>query len=227
MPATRLLQLSLYNIEVVFLGFSSTCFCGPPKSTHLYLSEPVPVSISHDPESNKISVTPCAAKIPLDKLCNNGVTKVFECFQASRVHPDRLIYCLAGILFIYSSPNPFGGPKSNPGYWVYEGTTAADLINFIISSAYKTYFGWKGRFGLDAVVLNANYVLGLHNETGSDKRLADELVLRGMNRSNHREFRRATMIPPNLGFLGVPDEAEDLNAVYFTMQDIRSKFKLD
>ncbi|KAJ3124129.1 hypothetical protein HK100_011353 [Physocladia obscura] len=200
---------------------------GPPKSTRLYLSEPVPVSISRDEESNKISVTPCAATISLDELCDSGVTKVLQCFKASSVHPDRLIYCLTGILFSCSSPDPFGGPKSNPGYWVYEGTTAADLINFIINSAYKTYLGWKGRFGLDAVVLNANRVLDLHNEAGINKKLADELVLRGMNRSNHREFRRATMIPQNLRFFGVSDEAEDLNAVYFTMQDIRSRFKLD
>ncbi|KAJ3116579.1 hypothetical protein HK100_001027 [Physocladia obscura] len=166
-------------------------------------------------------IAPSDANSTTNDLSLRGVTDVISCFAVINVHLDRLIYCLAGILFNSASPEPFGGPKSFPRYWTYEGTTLSALIKFIINSAYRAYWGWKGRFGLDAVVSAVNRVLELHNETGRFKSLADELVLRGMDRSNHVECRKVSIIPAPLQFFGTTDNAEDLNVVYFSARDIR------
>ncbi|KAJ3142573.1 hypothetical protein HK100_000949 [Physocladia obscura] len=166
-------------------------------------------------------ITPSDANSTANDLSIRGVNEVISCFAVINTHLDRLIYCLAGILFKPTSPEPFGGPKSFPGYWLYEGTTTSALIEFIVNSAYRTYWGWKGRFGLDAVVSAVNRVLELHNETGRFKSLADEYVLRGMDRSNHAEYRKVSSIPAPFQFFGTSDNAEDLNAVYFSAWDVR------
>ncbi|KAJ3124128.1 hypothetical protein HK100_011352 [Physocladia obscura] len=208
-------------------------------------------------------MAPCnTPKTSVESLIEAAISEILDCFNASlppppppqsssslsssssppnrKVHVDRLIYCLTGILFTHSSPNPFGGRRSNLGYWVYNGTTVCDLINFIVGAAYRAYMGMKGRQGLDAVVVGVNRVLELHDMVvvvigaerlsdgtggsgGVNKNLTDELVLRGMNRSNHVEFYRVSWIPEHLRLSGVPDDAIDLNAVYFTARDVQRR----
>ncbi|KAJ3094833.1 hypothetical protein HK100_006003 [Physocladia obscura] len=232
---------------------------GPPKSTRIYLAEPIAVSLFRDPNTNTLRMEPCnAPKTSIEPLIQAAISQILDCFTAllpssptpkssssslsppqnRNVHPDRLIYCLTGILFTHTSPNPFGGPRSNLGYWVYNGTTSLDLINFIVGAAYRAYMGMKGRQGLDAVVAGVNRVLELHNlvvveatgesdssgGSGVKKNLTDELVLRGMNRSNHAEFYRVSLIPEHLRLTGVfDDDAANSNIVYFTARDVRSR----
>ncbi|KAJ3128862.1 hypothetical protein HK100_008934 [Physocladia obscura] len=224
----------------------------------LYLAEPIAVSLLRDPDTNTLRMVPCSIpSTSLESLIQTAVLQILDCFNYSspppqsllssssspqhrNIHGDRLIYCLTGVLFTHTSPNPFGGPRSNLGYWVYNGATAMDLVNFIVDAAYRAYMGMKGRQGLDAVVFGVNRVLELHDMVvvaamgvggtsnggggGSvNKNLTDELVLRGMNRSNHVEFHKVSLIPEHLRLSGVPNDVAELSAVYFTAREVRKR----
>ncbi|KAJ3166571.1 hypothetical protein HK101_011912 [Irineochytrium annulatum] len=68
---------------------------------------------------------------------------------APDVHPDRILYAVAGRCFVPSAPRPIGG-RTNPGFREFEGSSAADLIEWLLDKAVEPPLGGRGRKKLDA-----------------------------------------------------------------------------
>ncbi|KAJ3079854.1 hypothetical protein HK100_010298, partial [Physocladia obscura] len=166
-----------------------------------------------------MTISPCFPAISSFQLITRTETDIREFFKTitPRVHHDRLVYCIAGMLFAHTSPGPFGGTKSNPGYVNFDGKSVASLLRFIVSAAYLSYWGLKGREGLESVVHCVNRVVMLHSITTAvlevdNKYLTDELLLNGMKRSGHIEwYGGGAKIVPWLQF-----HPENQSAVYFS-----------
>ncbi|KAJ3126033.1 hypothetical protein HK100_010466 [Physocladia obscura] len=88
------------------------------------------------------------------------------------------------------------------------------LFDFIVESAYQAYWSYRGRYSIDAVINGVNRVLDLHDD-GKNKRLTDELVLKGMNRASVK----VTVISTHLQYMGVDEDG--LTVVYFTARDVK------
>ncbi|KAJ3114166.1 hypothetical protein HK100_001738, partial [Physocladia obscura] len=184
--------------------------------TAFYLTKPTPILITRDPASNHVVIKPCTQEHTIVQIYLQTKTAILDCFVtiSDIVHSDRLIYCLAGILFCASSPHPFGGSKSRPGYTSYSGTTIRTLLDFIVSSSYEAYWSCRGRHSIDAIINGVNRVLDLH-DGGKNKRLTDELVLKGMNRASVK----VSVISTHLQYTGVNEE--ELTVVYFTAREVQ------
>ncbi|KAI9346203.1 hypothetical protein BDR26DRAFT_932059 [Obelidium mucronatum] len=117
-------------------------------------------------------------------------------FTSTRVHSDRLIYALAGSLFDSRSPQPFGGTKMNPGFLKYQGTTAAEVLQFIITESYTAYWNEMNVKGIKFVVTSVNRTMDLHYRGMKDE--IDELMLKGMKKAGAIEWFGAMLIPKHL-----------------------------
>ncbi|KAJ3121748.1 hypothetical protein HK100_012245 [Physocladia obscura] len=190
------------------------------KVNRFYLTKPAPISIVRDPATNRIVTAPCPIETSASDLYSTTKKDILACLNSAAdiVHRDRLIYCIAGILFCHTIPEPFGGAKSCPGYWAYTGTTPRELLDFIVMAPYQAYWGWKGRFGIDAVVKSVNHALALHDPIGRNKSETDELVLRGMNRSGTGKLYA---IPPHLQYSG--EAPGEIIAVYFNARETQGQ----
>ncbi|KAJ3126035.1 hypothetical protein HK100_010468 [Physocladia obscura] len=190
------------------------------KVNRFYLTKPAPISIVRDPVNNRIAIAPCSIETCANDLYSNTKKDILVCLNSAAdiVHRDLLIYRIAGILFCHTAPEPFGGAKSHPGYWAYNGSTTRELLEFIVTVSYQSYWEWKGRFGIDAVVKSVNHALDLHDLIGRNKNETDELVLRGMNRSGAVKLYA---IPLHLQYSGeIPGE---ITAVYFNARETQSR----
>ncbi|KAJ3121747.1 hypothetical protein HK100_012244, partial [Physocladia obscura] len=166
-----------------------------------------------------MTISRCLPSISSSQLITRTETDITAFFKirTPHVHHDRLVYCIAGMLFAHTSPDPFGGTKSKPGYANFDGESVASLLRFIVSAAYFSYWGLKGREGLESVVYCVNRVVMLHSITTSvlevdNKYVTDELLLNGMKRSGHIEwYGGGVKIVPWLQF-----HPENQLGVYFT-----------
>ncbi|KAJ3346179.1 hypothetical protein HDU83_003314 [Entophlyctis luteolus] len=138
---------------------------------------------------------------------------IMECFENCQpVHPDRLIYCVTGIVFDYSSPRPFGGPRRSPGYLKFAGETPGDLLSYIVREAFVAYWSLHGDSAINFVVQAVNRSLQWHTE--SKKSHMDEMMLRGMKRAGQGgESSGLTIVPEDLRDLR---EDSDAAVVLFT-----------
>ncbi|ORY41195.1 hypothetical protein BCR33DRAFT_825963 [Rhizoclosmatium globosum] len=99
---------------------------------------------------------------------------------------DRLLFAATGKLFSPSSPLPFGGPRTKPGYVNYRGSTTQDLKRYIVSEMYRLYSITRCRKLLKYVATCFHCVLDYQQDGRKDD--LDELMLKGM----------PTTIPPPL-----------------------------
>ncbi|KAI9328366.1 hypothetical protein BDR26DRAFT_874157 [Obelidium mucronatum] len=143
---------------------------------------------------------------------------MYSCFQCTRVHPDRILYISTGLLFTAESPLPFGGPKTCPGYTQYTGSTTDHLFNYIVSSAYKSYWGYRGRTTLE-------FALDLHHI--GDKEKLDELLLKGMKRCGHVDWNKGIVIPERLMHVPEASNSFAVSQVLFTPTQLATKTKLE
>ncbi|KAI9351419.1 hypothetical protein BDR26DRAFT_891053 [Obelidium mucronatum] len=152
--------------------------------------------ISRAPESTRILTTP-TPQIDRENEPQQTINLIMTLFQETKVHhPARLIYALAGRLFHPSSPIPFGGTRSSPGYLAFKGETPESLLRFIVSEAYRVSWMILNRVVLDFVVLHINHVLELHYRGVKDE--LDEWMMKGMKRAGHIEWFGAHYIPRQL-----------------------------
>ncbi|KAI9328370.1 hypothetical protein BDR26DRAFT_874168 [Obelidium mucronatum] len=139
---------------------------------------------------------PCPSDRSAMEILTQSHAAILTCFQNTRCHPHRFIYCLAGRLFFSAAPLPFGGARKNPGYTAFEGSNPDQLLSFIISSAYRVYWNARGRAGLDIIIETVNLILDWHRRGLRDE--LDELLLKGMKKSGHIEWFGAAYIPEQL-----------------------------
>ncbi|KAJ3214813.1 hypothetical protein HDU81_001564, partial [Chytriomyces hyalinus] len=134
-------------------------------------------------------------------------------FNTAHVSPNRLIYITAGLIFKPSSPLPFGGHKSRPGYLDYNGTTVESLLAYILSGCFKRYWSYRGREAVDFVTENLNKAMTLHFE--QDRDFLNELMLVGIKRVGHVLGTKGFLIPAGLEHV---DEVDSLirSGVTFT-----------
>ncbi|KAJ3121749.1 hypothetical protein HK100_012246 [Physocladia obscura] len=157
--------------------------------------------------SSNIDATALSAR----EIFFNSHSLVLQCFGCSRSDVSRCIYAVSGYLFYQKSPFPFGAPSSNPssrpGYLDFEGDNPLDLLAFLISSAYTTYWSLQGRGGLDAIVEAVNHVLKM--DKLNEKDVLDELVLRGMSKAGLFDLfaRSTTLLVPLRDSRKEPGEA--------------------
>ncbi|KAJ3070682.1 hypothetical protein HDU98_006306 [Podochytrium sp. JEL0797] len=117
-------------------------------------------------------------------------------FQRSGIHPDRLLYVVAGILFEPNSPLPFGGSKTNPGYARFNGPTTHNLLTYIISSSIST----RSLVVMETVARAINSAVEMHAEGALHKEVLDELMMKGMKKSGHAPWMGVWVIPVGLRF---------------------------
>ncbi|KAI9346193.1 hypothetical protein BDR26DRAFT_856013 [Obelidium mucronatum] len=163
---------------------------------------PAYYEISIIPNLNRATVIPAESQEPHDQqaLPQKTIQAVLALFQATKAHPDRLVYALAGKLFHPTSPIPFGGTRSAPGYILYKGTTTDSLITFIITETYRMTWIIMNRIVLDFVSGQINAVLEMQCWGSKDE--LDELMMKGMKRAGHVEWFGAHYIPPRLRHVG-------------------------
>ncbi|KAI8608080.1 hypothetical protein BC830DRAFT_1174725 [Chytriomyces sp. MP71] len=139
--------------------------------------------------------------IPASTLCTNAqrdpiqhsIATLYSIFSNTRVHPDRLIYALAGSIFKPESPHPFGGSRLSPGYAKFVGSSCRSLLQFIVAGAYDCCERYRDRKVMDLICKNINRVLAMHYQGMKDA--LDERVLKGMKKAGHIEWSGATGIP--------------------------------
>ncbi|KAI9346194.1 hypothetical protein BDR26DRAFT_916626 [Obelidium mucronatum] len=132
-----------------------------------------------------------------------GLDRVLALFRSTKAPPNRLIYALAGRIFHPSSPIPFGGARSAPGYLAFTGSNAESLAAFIISETYRITLVIRNRIVMDFVSLHINAVLELQVRGCKDE--LDEWMLKGLKRAGHIEWFGAHYIPHRLRHIGESD----------------------
>ncbi|KAI9342833.1 hypothetical protein BDR26DRAFT_858839 [Obelidium mucronatum] len=189
----------------------------PPEPTMIMprptLSLP-PILFNIDPATDNLQMYTTDPAYSRDSVVSQSISNTLKLFSKTSVHPNRLIYAVAGIIFVHSSPQPFGGTKANPGFCSFRGTDAHQLLHYIISSAFNQYWSYKGRDTLQFVLQSVNYVMSLQRQPGTQDQL-DELMMKGRKKSGHIEWFGAAYIPPELRHVHETDEDKSLG-VHFT-----------
>ncbi|KAJ3351927.1 hypothetical protein HDU83_008450 [Entophlyctis luteolus] len=100
---------------------------------------PASVAITYTPKGDPCLRIASFFNITRDACIESSVTAILAAFveAPAGVHPDRLVYALAGILFTARSPLPFGGSKRYPGYAAFSGPTPDLLLRFIVTGAFS------------------------------------------------------------------------------------------
>ncbi|KAJ3173867.1 hypothetical protein HK101_011012 [Irineochytrium annulatum] len=115
-------------------------------------------------------------------------------------HPDRVLYAVAGRSFVAAAPRPIGG-KTKPAYKEFGGSTADELLGWLLERAVAAPLGGRGRkkteagLALEFVVSVVNHVL--EAELAGRKDEVDENALRGMEWAGH-QMKGKIMLPRHL-----------------------------
>ncbi|KAJ3021744.1 UNVERIFIED_CONTAM: hypothetical protein HDU68_009492 [Siphonaria sp. JEL0065] len=188
-----------------------------------YNGPPTPLIITCTPTPSRLQLSLCDPTWNPAQILHSTITSIYACFTKTRAHPDRILYIVTGLVFVADSPLPFGGPKTTPGYVQYIGSTPQDLLEYIVSSAYKAYWGYRGKTALEFIVQIMNQALDLHFQ--GDKEKLDELLLRGMKRSGHISSNRMAVIPEKLMHVAEVDNSFVATQVLFTPTYLVAKKK--
>ncbi|KAJ3019321.1 UNVERIFIED_CONTAM: hypothetical protein HDU68_010722, partial [Siphonaria sp. JEL0065] len=113
-----------------------------------YNGPPTPLIITRTASQTRLQLSLCDPTWNPSQILHSTITSIYACFTQTHVHPDRILYIASGLVFVADSPLPFGGPKTLPGYVQYTGSTPQDLLEYIVSSAYKFYWGYRGKMAL-------------------------------------------------------------------------------
>ncbi|KAI9346184.1 hypothetical protein BDR26DRAFT_855991, partial [Obelidium mucronatum] len=149
------------------------------------------------------------------QIVQESVNLLRSILGSTKVHPDRLTYALAGFIFHCKSPKPFGGPKMSPGFLQYNGTTAADTLEFIVTTAYGATWNTNNPKALKFLVKSFNRMMEMHFRGMKDE--VDELMLKGMKKAGHIEWFKSSLIPLHLRHV-------DEDGVFSQSQGVSFKF---
>ncbi|KAI8837522.1 hypothetical protein BJ741DRAFT_708080 [Chytriomyces cf. hyalinus JEL632] len=186
-----------------------TIFYYNPKST-LVLTQHSPSGSLH--VSVWDSVVP---PITQSYIINNSSFAIMSFFSNTAVSSSRLIYITAGLMFNPASPLPFGGPKTQPGYVDYVGTTVPSLLRYLVEASFKWYWLCRGRTAIDFLTHSVNNARNLHFAGNAD--LLNELMLKGMKKAGHIAWTGIVTIPKELRH--TPDAFSPQNQDAFSPQN--------
>ncbi|TPX64951.1 hypothetical protein CcCBS67573_g08268 [Chytriomyces confervae] len=173
--------------------------------------------LTHRPTSGSLHVSVWDPVIPPKtqlSIINNSSSAILSFFSNAAVSSSRLIYITAGLMFDPASPLPFGGPKTQPGYVDYFGTTVTSLLRYLVGASFKWYWACRGRAALDFLARSVNKARKLHFAGNGD--LLNKLMLKGMKKAGHIEWSGSVSIPEALRHRPEAFSAEDQDAVAFT-----------
>ncbi|KAJ3117879.1 hypothetical protein HDU96_005012 [Phlyctochytrium bullatum] len=126
-------------------------------------------------------------------------TVFIEAGEANDIQPHRLIYAMAGRIFIVQAPKPIGG-KPSPGFKKFDGETPDDVLSWILDKAVEPPLSGRGRKKvppatiLRFVVEHLNLVLEM--KRNGEKDAMDDTVLKGMFRSGHLADNAGKIVLP-------------------------------
>ncbi|KAI8829581.1 hypothetical protein BJ741DRAFT_581947 [Chytriomyces cf. hyalinus JEL632] len=173
--------------------------------------------LTHDITSSNLQVSVCEPIIPpksQPSIINDSTSAIMSFFSNTAVSSSRLIYITAGLMFDPASPRPFGGPKIQPGYVDYVGTTVPSLLQYLVESSFRWYWGCRGRDALDFLTRSVNKARQLHFAGNAD--FLNELMLKGMKKAGHIEWSGVLRIPESLRHRPEPFSDAGRDGVFFT-----------
>ncbi|KAI8622088.1 hypothetical protein BC830DRAFT_871588 [Chytriomyces sp. MP71] len=185
--------------------------------TVAYPNRPPPVVFALASDSRRLIVTGVPYPFSPMDILNYSHGAIMNAFANTKVHCERLIYCLAGTIFYPWSPLPFGGPKTAPGYASFSGVNAMDVLHYILTESFFVHWHFKGRGCLDFVAASINEVLALQYRGNKDE--LDERMLKGMKKAGHIRWQGQNVIPAYLSHLN-EDGAQQPPTVEFTPLNI-------
>ncbi|TPX57435.1 hypothetical protein CcCBS67573_g09251 [Chytriomyces confervae] len=177
--------------------------------------------LTDDVPSGSLTVSICESEKSRPSIIRESSLAIQSFFSNSKVPPSRLIYITAGLAFEPTSPKPFGGPKTHPGYVEYDGKTVASLLEYLVESSFKRYWACRGREALDFVAGCVNRARKLHYAGNAD--ILNELLLKGMKKSGHIAWNKSATIPEALRHRQEAQSDVETNEVQFTPRLSRSK----
>ncbi|KAJ3235235.1 hypothetical protein HDU77_000286, partial [Chytriomyces hyalinus] len=124
-------------------------------------------------------------------------------------------------MFDPASPKPFGGPKGQPGYVEYVGTTVSSLLQYLVEASFRWYWGCRGRDALDFLARSVNKARKLHVTGNAD--FLNELMLKGMKKAGHIQWSGPVRIPEFLRHRPEPFSDVEGEGVGFTPRLSRIK----
>ncbi|ORY50362.1 hypothetical protein BCR33DRAFT_713180 [Rhizoclosmatium globosum] len=100
-----------------------------------------PLIITKNEATNTVDIHPCALVLSQPQIISVSVNAILACFNSTRAHPHRLTYCTAG-------------SKQSPGYaeFLLADNTSNQLLDFLVSSAMKSYWKFRGVLALNFLV---------------------------------------------------------------------------
>ncbi|KAI8832410.1 hypothetical protein BJ741DRAFT_614466 [Chytriomyces cf. hyalinus JEL632] len=177
---------------------------------------------THDILSCSLTLSVCESIISAPSIIDRSSSAIRSLFSNSKVSPSRLIYITAGLAFSPASPKPFGGPKTQPGYIEYIGTTVTSLLHYLVEASFKRYWACRGRDALDFLVSCVNRARKLHFDGNAD--ILNELMLKGMKKAGHIEWNKPARIPEALRHRREVESEEGRSEVRFTPRLTRLKY---
>ncbi|ORY53281.1 hypothetical protein BCR33DRAFT_733019 [Rhizoclosmatium globosum] len=106
--------------------------CTPPRPLRPFLFHPI--FLTRQDQTNKIIFTETTtqyATSPQDCF-QKSHTSLSTSLSATKAPLDRLTLAVAGLLFKPTSPPPYGGTKKAPGFLKFKGSSASDLLRFMV-----------------------------------------------------------------------------------------------
>ncbi|KAI8845277.1 hypothetical protein BJ741DRAFT_587480 [Chytriomyces cf. hyalinus JEL632] len=166
------------------------------------------------------SVKPCYCPLdtPRDRVIRQSYLALLDLFATTKVHPNRLIYAMAGMIYTLHAPAPFGGVHKFSTLATDTGTTANELLLYTVTRGFDHYFKFRDRGALKCIVARANKVL--HYQTIGLKDALDEAMLKGMKKAGRITTYSAVVIPESLKHV---DESSDTARVQVEFMANRHK----
>ncbi|KAJ3069102.1 hypothetical protein HDU98_007830 [Podochytrium sp. JEL0797] len=161
-----------------------------------------PLALTYDTRSQRVVISECGHGLNAATILSRSHCSIMAALRRSpaAVHAHRLVYAVCGLLFFDGAPAPFGNTSASaPGFGVFCGKDADQLLAFVVSSAYKQYWAHGATNTLEAVAAAANNVLLCARK----KDLVDEMLLQGMRKAGHIDWERAALVPPALRHVGL------------------------
>ncbi|KAJ3401667.1 hypothetical protein CcCBS67573_g00936 [Chytriomyces confervae] len=167
------------------------------------MNHPQHLTLLISPDSGQVLVgyglTATGATLSTAQHAHNSYLVLKRVFASNKsISYERLAYATAGVLFRASSPFPFGGSRTKPGFVQFEGRDAQAVLRFIVRQSLETAWRYKGNGAVDSVAGAANCVVALQASGRDGKDKLDDLVMKGLQKCGHIAWRGEWVIPPEL-----------------------------
>ncbi|KAJ3199318.1 hypothetical protein HDU67_002910 [Dinochytrium kinnereticum] len=168
------------------------------------------LTLHYNPTLNLIQIQDPPSPTTSNWTTADHHTHCLQTYETAATHNNghfhRFIYALTGRVFVVTAPRPIGG-KREPGFRAFNGSSAEDVLDWILGIAAAAPLTGRGRKRqppgeiLRFVVGEMNLVLELsrrgEGRLGAKDEM-DNLVLRGMAQAGHLPQTGRTLLPERL-----------------------------